>query len=103
MNGKMTNYKVQISNKKEVGLAFNLPAKARLACWSHTASRQAGHLDFNCDLDFGIWNLANEIATHFPGARNDTPPCHCEERSDEAISWKARRSEGLTKIVPLSH
>jgi len=37
--------------------------------------------------DFGIWNLANEIATpRQVGARNDTPFCHCEERSDEAIS-----------------
>jgi hypothetical protein len=27
-------------------LAFNLPAKARLACRSLTASRQAGHLEF---------------------------------------------------------
>jgi len=24
------------------------------------------HFDFNCHLDFGIWNLANGIATHFP-------------------------------------
>jgi len=24
------------------------------------------HLDFNCHLDFGIWNLAKGIATHFP-------------------------------------
>jgi putative endonuclease len=28
-----------------------------------------------------------EIATHLSGARNDSrPTCHCEERSDEAIS-----------------
>ena len=38
-------------------------------------------------LEIGFWNLANEIATpRQVGARNDTPFCHCEERSDEAIS-----------------
>jgi len=34
---------------KKVVLAFNLPARAR----------QAGHLDFNCHLDFDIWIWAN--------------------------------------------
>jgi len=30
------------------------------------------HLDFNCNLDFDIWNLAKEIATpRLVGARND--------------------------------
>jgi hypothetical protein len=54
----MTNDKVQMlnqaqnPNEKEVVLAFNLPAKARLACRSLMASRQAGHLDLNCHLDF---------------------------------------------------
>jgi hypothetical protein len=45
----MTNDRVQNPNEKRVVLAFNLPARAR----------QAGHLDFNCHLDFDIWVLAN--------------------------------------------
>jgi len=43
----MTKFKTQ--NEREVVLAFNLPAKAR----------QAGHLDFNCHLDFDIWISVN--------------------------------------------
>jgi len=32
------------------------------------------HFDFNCHLDFGIWNLSNGIATHFSPvvARHDS-------------------------------
>ena len=37
-----------------------------------------------------------EIATHLPGARNDNhPSCHCEERSDEAISWAIKFPVGI--------
>lgn len=37
------------------------------------------HFDFNCHLDFGIWNLANGIATHFS-------PVVARHDSAEAIS-----------------
>jgi hypothetical protein len=32
------------------------------------------HLDFNCHLDFGIWNLGKGIGTYFPSviARYDS-------------------------------
>jgi hypothetical protein len=44
------------------------------------------HFEGIC-LEIGDWNSANEIATpRQVGARNDTLFCHCEERSDEAIS-----------------
>jgi hypothetical protein len=51
----MSNYKAQMSNQVQnskdksayVVLAFSLPAEQIL--W------QAGHLDFNCHLDFDIW------------------------------------------------
>jgi hypothetical protein len=36
---------------KKVVLPFNLPAKAR----------QAGHLDFICNLDFEIWDLPRRL------------------------------------------
>jgi len=48
-----------------------------------------------CHLGFGIWNLAKGIATHLPGARNDTPLLslrgtsllrHCEALSSFVIA-----------------
>jgi hypothetical protein len=45
------------------------------------------HLDFVWNLDFGIWNLVNGIATpRQVGARNDILFRLCEGRSPEAIS-----------------
>jgi len=45
-------------------------------------------LDFNCHLDFEIWNLASEIAApRQVGARNDTQPsCHCEASSSFVVA-----------------
>jgi len=42
---QMSNEAQNPNEEKEVLLAFNLPAR----------TQQAGHLDFNCHLDFDIW------------------------------------------------
>ena len=68
------------------------------------------HFDFNCHLDFGIWNLANGIATHFSPvvARHDSaeaipacPPCHCAPRLVGAR--QSRRGERAYHALSACH
>ena len=58
--------------KESLKPAFSFLACGELPYWLLASMRL-------CHLGFGIWNLAKGIATHLPGARNDTPLlCHYE-------------------------
>jgi len=46
--------------------------------------------EFVWRLDFGIWNLANELAT--PSARNDSGGCHCAMKSPYSPGMTIRRT-----------
>ena len=73
------NQKSKVKNKNDKSTqkcSIRLQSRARVELYDLKRS----HYDCVC-------NLANEIATpQQVGARNDTLFCHCEERSDEAIS-----------------
>jgi len=90
----MTTQTSNIRNQRV--LAFNLPARARLACRSLTASRQAGHWDLNCHLDFDTWvspmklprpDKSGLVMTRRKGLVMTPPLVIARHDSAEAISW----------------